>query len=1093
MDEKGDDEISIDFGKVKNFFKSGEKKEDTPVNNLNETAAKKDELNIDFSKFKKFFKSGEKEIKEHAHSPEAKTGEDELSFDFSKVKNFFKTGEKEQNKEDDISINFETLSGFFKKYGVIFIVLIPILLSIYIRMQAGALPFAGTWAASTVINDLRSQIASGVDQTYPNLPQANKNEIISTKLQEALNTNRRQIDQRILATSAYIKSFFQDEQGKNYMPDIDPYYWYRYSKNIIDHGYPGDILKDGMSYDNHQVAPIGRPVSGDTFHVYFLAYFYKFIHFFAPNLTLMRSMFYYPVFVSALCVLLVFLIARKIAGNTGGFFAGLMMATNFAFLGRTLFGHADSDAWVVFFPLVITWLFIEIIDVKSPLKTIIITLLAGFFTGVYTNAWTGWWYIFDFILATIGITFIYLILINFNSIRKNFISIFSNHQIKNLVIIGAVYFISTLFFVTLISGWGAFANSFLGPLSFSSIKAPTGASYWPNVLTTVAELNEGSVGQVINSVGGVFLFFIGLVGIILAVSIAEGSMLFDYIYIAASTIFYALLFFQLGQNSAPLYQSFSVNTLLILLVLPVILKMGISIAKKDHSHDYRMSILLALWFVSTIFASIKGIRFTLLLAPALSVAFGVALGKIYNFGTKFMSKELKVHKLIGGSILIILMMLVYINPIKGALSSAGSDLPIVNDAWYNSMAKIKQNSNETAIITSWWDFGHHFKALADRPVSFDGTTQAHPTAHWVGKLTMTNNERQAVGILRMLDCGSNKAFIELEKINNDTHLSLKIINEIILLDREKARKKILSYGLNEMQADTILKYSHCNPPEAFYIASNDMIGKSGVWAHFGSWNFERADIWQNIRSMRDEDAVSYMIKKFNYTKESAEDIYSQVQDINNEPNSNTRDSRANGWIAPWPGYGGVMSCSKNENETYSCSAVSVGKNQAGNDIAVNFQIDMKKYDIYANLQGNILKPNSAAFTTDDGMLKKDFNGTTIGLGMTVIPSGENDLKVVLSSRELVGSMFTRMFYTSGHGLKYFKPFGHERVFPGSSIETDVYTYKIDWEGNNATIVQDFVKKPKTQENATNMKEITIENKNISAVKGITKINSSNNS
>ena len=83
----------------------------------------------------------------------------------------------------------------------------------------------------------------------------------------------------------------------------------------------------------------------------------------------MRSMFYYPIFVSALCVLLVFLIARKIAGNLGGFFAATMMAVNAAFLGRTLFGHADSDAWVVFFPLIVTWLFMLTMDSKNIWKT----------------------------------------------------------------------------------------------------------------------------------------------------------------------------------------------------------------------------------------------------------------------------------------------------------------------------------------------------------------------------------------------------------------------------------------------------------------------------------------------------------------------------------------------------------------------------------------------------------------------------------------------------------------------------------------------------------------------------------------------------
>ena len=351
---------------------------------------------------------------------------------------------------------------------------------------------------------------------------------------------------------------------------------------------------------------------------------------------------------------------------------------------------------------------------------------------------------------------------------------------------------------------------------------------------------------------------------------------------------------------------------------------------------------------------------------------------------------------------------------------------------------INQDSNESAIITSWWDFGHHFKAIAERRVTFDGTTQTSPAAHWVGKLLMTDNEVQAVGILRMLDCGHNRAFESLSKLNNDAHKSLKILNEVILLDKEKARQRLLGYKISAEQTDEIISYTHCEPPEAYFIASEDMIGKSGVWSHFGSWNFERADIWQNARKMPQEKAVEYMMKKFNYTKERAENTYFEMQSI-------TSDSEANTWIAPWPGYGGTMGCSKNKEDIYICSN--------------GFQINQSNYDISAVGQQGIVRPRTAAFTTEDGIFIKQFNGSTIDIGLTIIPKNENELEVVLSSKELTAGMFTRMFYMQGHGLKYFKLFDHQRGLTG----TDIYTYKIDWEGKNTTIVQDYLKKPTKEE------------------------------
>ena len=44
--------------------------------------------------------------------------------------------------------------------------------------------------------------------------------------------------------------------------------------------------------------------------------------------------------------------------------------------------------------------------------------------------------------------------------------------------------------------------------------------------------------------------------------------------------------------------------------------------------------------------------------------------------------------------------------------------------------------------------------------------------------------------------------------------------------------------------------------------------------------------------------------------------------------------------------------------------------------------------------------------------------------------------------ELSKSMFTRLFFFKGHGLKHFKPFHHERQITGG----DIYVWEVDWEG-----------------------------------------------
>ena len=293
MDPDKEDEISIDFGRIKNFFKSDKKEEEAEDTSMKHERKEDEEISIDFGKIRNFFKSDKKEEAkaDYPHSPKSghENEEDaEFSIDFSKIKNIFKPDRGvPAEKDDEISVNWKNAADFLKKYGVIFIALIPIILSIYVRMQAGFLPVTDDWAANSVITSIRSQVRGSIDQQYPNLPDANKNALVDAQLQKILSENSQQIGQQIKATSAYFRAFFQDENGKNYMPDIDPYYWMRYTKNILDHGHPGDILKDGKPFDNHQLAPIGRFVTPDTFYPYFSAYFYKFLHFFAPDLTLL--------------------------------------------------------------------------------------------------------------------------------------------------------------------------------------------------------------------------------------------------------------------------------------------------------------------------------------------------------------------------------------------------------------------------------------------------------------------------------------------------------------------------------------------------------------------------------------------------------------------------------------------------------------------------------------------------------------------------------------------------------------------------------------------------------------------------------------
>ncbi|GAJ05649.1 unnamed protein product, partial [marine sediment metagenome] len=144
-------------------------------------------------------------------------------------------------------------------------------------------------------------------------------------------------------------------------------------------------------------------------------------------------------------------------------------------------------------------------------------------------------------------------------------------------------------------------------------------------------------------------------------------------------------------------------------------------------------------------------------------------------------------------------------------------------------------------------FGHWFKAIGNRAVTFDGTSQNSPNAHWIGSVLLTDDESYAIGTLRMVDCGQNKAFEELDKVIKDEAKSIGIIEEIVRLDKKEAKAILLKKGLSEKESNNVSTYTHCEPPEDYFITSYDMIGKSGVWSHFGSWDFDRALIYNTLK------------------------------------------------------------------------------------------------------------------------------------------------------------------------------------------------------------------------------------------------------
>ena len=955
---------------------------------------------------------------------EDKKEKDELSFDFSKVKKFFKKPEEEEKKEKEekeFSLNFKSMESFLKRYKHIIIPVVLIIFCMYLsfhyRIYSDDLPITDEWGRNAVYNFYKNNIRDQINKQYPNLPEANKNVLVEKQFQEYLKQNSATVNEQIRATSDNFKQQFKDDDGHTYLLAIDPYFYYRQTKNLLETGTVGDEMRDGVPWNTHMFAPIGKPIKA-YFHHYFILYTYKIMHFFNRDISLMGAMFYVPIILSMLSVIPAFFIARKIGGNVGGFFAAFIVAVNSAFINRTAGGFADTDAYNVLFPLLIAWVFLEAFEAKDLKKTLILGALTGFFIGIFSSAWdAGWWYIFDLILIVVTAYIGYYLILHRSEI-KNLKKYLTKEQIKKPFLLLVTFFASSALFVTLIRGKLIyFLSAFLSPIKFITIKIAAHENLWPNVYTTVAELNPANVPQIIGTIGGSLFFIISLIGIILTLTSEKRRN----IGMVLGSVGWFVFLVMMNNSITNLY------VFLGLLIIPIAISIVYNLYKKYEDVDMKYAFFLILWFLGTIYASTKGVRFILLLVPGFSVAFGIGIGKLYNLISEWAAKALNINKMLVRSMVIILILLLLINPIKSADGAAKNEIPSMNDGWYGTLTGIKNNASEDAIINSWWDFGHWFKAIADRPVTFDGASQNNPQAHWIGKVLMTDDEDFAIGILRMLDCGANKAFNVLNEETADIVKTIDILYEILPKSKTRA-KVILKKYVSEKKADEILKLTHCEPPEDYFITSQDMVSKAGVWSHFGGWDFRRAKMWNNSKNMNQEKFVRFMKDEFNYEEDDAVEIYYELNAITDE-----RD--ANNWISPWPGYAsGFIPCIEKENDKTNETIL---KCQNGVDINLN------KKEVSIPTNTGIMNPNLLGYMENDEFILKKFENNTLGdLSVDLIKDSSNNYYIMLLSPQLAGSMFTRLFYYEGRGLKHFDMFSDIKDVTGARI----IVWKVDWEG-----------------------------------------------
>ncbi|MEK6808741.1 MAG: hypothetical protein AABY14_03580, partial [Nanoarchaeota archaeon] len=209
--------------------------------------------------------------------------------------------QKSENKSDDeIVINSDILNrvgAFIYKHRAYFLVLIPIILTFYIRLLPIEQPITEDWARNTVYNFYRGQIDAGISKQFPNLPSEQRAKIIEQEIAKVYSTQGQTIEQQVQQVRSQIRqSYTYEVNGKLYplLGDLDSYFWLRFVRNLDEKGMICDEKIDNICYDSYTVAPVRSILDIPFLHSFSIFYLYKIFRIFDNSITLMQSSFLTP-------------------------------------------------------------------------------------------------------------------------------------------------------------------------------------------------------------------------------------------------------------------------------------------------------------------------------------------------------------------------------------------------------------------------------------------------------------------------------------------------------------------------------------------------------------------------------------------------------------------------------------------------------------------------------------------------------------------------------------------------------------------------------------------------------------------------------
>lgn len=613
------------------------------------------------------------------------------------------------------------------------------------------------------------------------------------------------------------------------------------------------------------------------------------------------------------------------------------------------------------------WFDMDILNLLFPLLVVWTYLIAynaaSFRQKLFWLCFSGFW-IGLFCFTWINWWFIFLIILIYETyFLVNLIFVYWQYKEKNLNLFKQHLFSSSLFlffsffWIILFSGFVPLVALYEQIKGALILNKPLTDFIWPNVYSTVGELKRADILQIANSIGGVPLF--------------------------ASSLVCMLILFLCTLRS-----------------------------RKYAGIQHQTILIFIFWFISMFFACFRGVRFAMFIL----IPLGICLGWIINEAYEYFKNKNKKWITLAVVVITIILVSQFIN---NAYDSAKSTFPLMNDTWYKLLVRIKETTPTNSIINSWWDFGDWFKTVSQRRVIFDGQSQNAPQSYWMGRILMTDNEEEAIGILRMLNNGGNKVFEIINEYLKEPLKSVMLLEKIILSKTPQEAKETLLKFLPSSAGEEIIKLLFNKPDKAYFIVDYTMPSKISSISFLGNWNFAKAYLAQNMHKKKKGQLIAHLVALGMDNQ--------QVQRFLEEAALVSNQDLINGWVSQrLKFYSGWVKGEKKDGLVLFDNSLVYNPNE-------------QNIYLYSFRDGKYKIPKSLFVLKNDELKEIIFPNNDLDFSVLILKAQE-EYRVVLLERELANSLLVRLYFLGGAGLKYFKPFIEEK-----DEDSYIRVFEIMWE------------------------------------------------